>query len=216
MNVQTSDAVHNALNSDNFQDTLITIRSKIFAVEAQSIKETVNGTTNINSEYKEYDIAGKLHESYTAPYEVNQQAVKCTITSNKFASDKYVANANYKQTRKGNTIKLVTLGSTQICIGINSAHRVGLLGTTAMFKGTFVLGATAKITLLGVSLFMRNRVNSKSTVHVSFVGVSKERCTLLTHLVVNRRISCTLKKSAVINKRGLLTTVGGNKTELYK
>ena len=216
MNVQTSDAVHNAINSDNLQNTLITIRSKIFSVQAQKIEETVNGTTNINSQYKEYDIGGKLQESYTAPYEVNQQGVKCTIRSHRFAADKYLAKAIYRHIRKGNTIKLVSLGSTQLCIGVNSAHRVGILGTTAMFKSTVVLGATAKLTVLGVSLYMRNRVNSKSTVHASVVGVSKERCRLLTHIVENRQITSTLKKSSVINKRSLLTMVGGEKTELYK
>ena len=54
-------------------------RIGIFSVEAKHIKKTVDGTTIINNKYKEYDIKGKLHESYTAPYERTQQDVKSTI-----------------------------------------------------------------------------------------------------------------------------------------
>ena len=217
MNAQVAHAASiadNALTSDNLQDIVLTIRSKIFSVEAKRIEETVEGTSAINSEYKEYDIGGKLHESYTGPYEVTQKAVKTKIGSSMFASDKYVAKGNYHYQRKGNTIKFVSLGSMNLCIGTNSAHRIGILVTTAIFKNTMVLGATAKLTVLGVSLYMSNRVHSMG-VHGFLVGVYKEKCIRRTYIVQHLLSVNVLKGSNVLNKRDVLITPGGPRSDLY-
>ena len=213
MNAQST-VLAKAITSDNLQDTLLTIRSKVFSVQAQNIEETVEGTANLNSEYKEYDIGGKFHESYTGPYEVNQQSVKSKIGSLKFASDKYIANANYKHTRKGNTIKLVSLGSTQICIGVNSAHRIGILGSTSLFKDKMIVGAAAKLTLLGVSLSMSNTLLSLGA-GTSVVGLHKELAKVLTHKVDLYSEVSTAKKWSIINKDSTIVTPGGTIIDLY-
>ena len=212
MNEQST-VLENAITSDNLQDTLLTIRSKVFSVQAQNIEETVDGTANINSEYKEYDIGGRLHESYAGPYEVIQKSVKSKIGVG-FISDKYVANANYKHTRKGNTVKLVTLSSTQICIGVNSAHRIGILGTTSLFRDKMIFGAAAKLTLLGASVSMINTLLSLGT-GTSVVGVHKELAKVLTHKVDIFHEEGTFKKWSIINKDSTMATPGGTIKDLY-
>ena len=214
MNTQNTDVVDNPLNSDNLQEIFLTIRSKIFSVEAQKIEETVDGTSSINSEYKEYDIDGKLHESYAGPYEVNQQDVTIKLGVG-YNSDKYISNANYKHTRKGNTIRLVPLSSTQICLGVNSAQRVGgVLGSTSVFKSLIILGAASKITFLGISLYLRNTFRS-AVVNQSAVGVYKEMCTLKTHMRKNNTTVSINREFATITKKGRVNGSSGTNLLLY-
>ena len=213
MNTQTTDVVDNPLNSDNLQELLLTIRSKIFSIEAKDIEETVDGTTTINNQYKEYDIEGKLHESYTAPYEVNQQDVNINIGVG-YNSDKYVVNANYKHTRKGNTIKLVSLGSTQVCLGRNSAHRVGVLGTSSVFKALIILGAAVKVTALGVSLYVRHKLRS-AVLGMYFVGVYKEVCKLNKHMRQNHTTISIDKTFTTINRKGRVNGPNGPNTTMF-
>ena len=189
MNEQMPAILSNSLRSDNIQDTLFTIRSKIFSVEAQKIEETVDGKATINSEYKEYDIEGKIHESYAGPYEVNQQDVTIKLGVG-YNSDKYVSAANYKHTRKGNTIKLVSLSSTQLCLGLNSAHRAGVLGTTCVSKNLILIGAGLKASLIGVSTYVATftRVIGAS---VSLVAVNVKQGAITARLSALKNVVST-------------------------
>ena len=215
MNEQMPAILSNAILSDNIQDTVLTIRSKIFSVQAQKIEETVDGTTNLNSEYKEYDIAGKLHESYAGPYEVTQQGVNITLGVG-YNSDKYLANGIYKHTRKGNTIKLVSLGSTQICIGVNSAHRGGVLGSVSVMRNLLLLGASVKVTLLGLSLYVAN-ISKVIGASVSLVGVHVERASITTRIVDGlKNVISSYTERRIIDKKGMITTIDGVNRQLYQ
>ena len=148
MNAQST---ANALTSDNIQDTLLAIRYRIFSVEAQKIEETVDGTATINSQYKEYDIGGKFHESYAGPYEVEQEGVNIMIAGGR---DLQTAKGHYKHTRKGNTMTFVPLGSAKFCLGVNSVFRIGILSTVGAVRDLFALGANLKLTALSLSSYV--------------------------------------------------------------
>ena len=201
----------NALTSDNLQDTLLAIRSRIFSVEAQKIEETVDGRATINSEYKEYDIGRKYHESYAGPYEVEQEGVNVMIAGGR---DLQTANGFYKHTRTGNTMTFVPIDSSKFCLGMNTVFRIGILSTLSVSRTLLAVGANLKVTGLSLSSSVFNKVSSFG-VCTGVIGVMKTGFKIKKKMSKMAKSTGIINKNVTINREGMMQTVKGTKIQLY-
>ena len=206
----------NALTSDNLQDTLLAIRSRIFSVQAQNIEETVEGKSTINSEYKEYDIGRKYHESYAGHYEVEQEGVNVMIAGGR---DLQTAKGLYKHTRTGNTMTFVPIDSTKFCMGVNTVFRIGILSTLSASRSLLAVGANLKVTGLSLSSYVINKVNSFGAC-TGVIGVMKTSFKIkapLSERAVRylKKDKSTLSRYVGVTREGVMQTHRGTKMQLY-
>ena len=200
--------IDHPVNSDN-PHMLLKIQSRILSIQAEHIDETVEKKTTINLKYKQENIR-KFKESYEGPYTVNQQNINTKIKG----MDKRVIYGNYTYNRKGNTYKFTTLGSVHLCLGINVATRIGILGTFCLLKDVNVIGAAAKLTGLGISVYGYSK--SSVTTSVQLAGIYKETCKFKTiNLDLEGKRIETIMKRECKDKQSMINTVAGTRKFLY-
>ena len=201
---------YNPLDSDNLQTKVIEIRGKIFSIEAENIKEKVDGQTTINTNYKKESIGSQLRESYEGPYTVNRQNINTKVQY----TDTCVIQANSRIVRYGNRVRFSSVSDLQLCLGINEARKIGILGILAPLKVGLVIGVAAKISLTSILAYNVNTFKKKSWTKMAGIQLERWKVEKVIVKAASVETLCVSKKEWKIRKR-FIQTSNGPKQHLY-
>ena len=201
---------YNPLDSDNLQATIIEIRGKIFSIEAENIKEKVEGQTTINTNYRKENIGSKLRESYEGSYTVNRQNINTTVKY----TDTCVIQANSRIVRYGNRVRFSSVSDLQLCLGINEARKIGILGILAPFKVGLVIGVASKISLTSILTYGFNKFKKKSWAKMGGIQLERWKVQKVIVKAASLETLSFCKKEWKTRKR-FIQTANGPKQHLY-